>query len=93
MSKIKLTELTNKSSLVDVDSNEAAEVSGGNGWYPNLYNDTFYPSLGYNSIPAYYLNQNSFTGYEPNFSNSGIAGIDANVSGILTPLYQNGVIS
>ena len=90
MSKIKLTELTNNSSLVDVSLNEAAEVSGGNGWYPSLSSDIFYGSLGFNSVPAYYLNQDSFTEYTPDFSTTGISGIDANVAGILTPLYLYG---
>ena len=37
MSKIKLTELTKNSSLVNVNLNEAAEVSGGNGFDPYLF--------------------------------------------------------
>lgn len=88
---MKINDLTYNSLFAELSSDEAAKVNGGSDWYPNLFNDLFYNSLGSDSVPAYYLSQNSFTGYIPDFSTTGISGIEANIAGILNPLYQNGI--
>lgn len=92
---MKINDLTNNSSFTELSSDEAARVNGGSGWYPNLVNDIFYPSIGSNSLPAYYLEQNRelLTSHVPDFSTSGISGIDANVAGIMTPLIQAGIFN
>ncbi|MEM8718054.1 MAG: hypothetical protein AAGE84_01930 [Cyanobacteria bacterium P01_G01_bin.39] len=89
---MKINDLTNNSSFTELSSDEAAKINGDSGWYPNLFNDIFYPSIEFDSIPAGYLEQNRelLTSYVPDFSTSGIAGIDANVAGILTPLALYG---
>ena len=89
---MKINDITSNSSFIELSSEEAAKVNGGNGWYPNLFNDIFYGSLGSDTIVAHYLEQNQalLTSHIPDFSTSGIAGIDANIAGILTPLIRFG---
>ena len=92
---MKINDLTNNSSFVELSSDEAAKVNGGSGWHPNLFNDIFYNSLGSVSVPAYYLEQNRelLTSYVPDFRDTGISGIEANIAGILNPLIQAGIFN
>lgn len=97
MSKIKITDLTNDSSLVDLSLDEAAKVNGGySGWSPNLYNDFLYGSLGSDSFSAYNLSQNR-NRYTPEatlangVNSNSFATFDRRVTGILNPLYGNGI--
>lgn len=86
---MKINDITNDSCFIDLSSDEAGEVNGGNGWYPNLSNEIFYDSLGYDSIAAYYLGQNR-NRYTPEatlangIDSNSLAAFDRRVAGIMS---------
>jgi hypothetical protein len=72
---MKINDITSNSSFIELSSDEAAKVNGG-----------------YSTNVVRWLaeNQDLLTSHIPDFSTSGIAGIDANIAGILTPLMRFG---
>lgn len=86
---MKINDLANNSPFAELSSDEAAQVNGGNGWYPNLSSDIFYNSLVYDSVSAYYLahNPNRYTP-EATLANginsNSLAAFDRRVAGIMS---------
>jgi hypothetical protein len=87
---------TNDSSFIELDLNEAADVGGGNGWYPNLSDEIFYDSLGSDTVAAHYLGQNR-NRYTPEatlangINSDSLGAFDRRFTGTLGPLRMNGI--
>ena len=89
---MKINDLTNDSSFIDLSSDEAGKVNGGGVAGGFSYDDLMYIFDGQLTSVTHGLDQIGGIGteYVPDFSTSGIAGINANVAGILTPLFLYG---
>lgn len=70
---MKITDISN-SCLTEITSDEAANVNGGSGFSPILFDEFFYGSLGSSTIATHSLknNPNKYTlpGNYPNFQDS-----------------------